>query len=310
MTHNTWIGLLAALAAAAIGSSWQLLTRYGVTTSLGPLELATLRYALPALLLLPVLVKTGLLPKGVPRRVLLGLVVGGGLPFGLLVLAGAQWAPAAHIGIFMAGSVPLFTALGSLLRGGEPVGYWQILGYVLVALGLLAFGLGRVDTLALTWRGDLLLVLAGLLWSVHTLSFRRSGLSPWQGAALTNAWSALLLVPALGLVGVPRLLTAARVDVAVQAVGQGVLAGLLGLVVYLIAVTRLGAAKASLSAALVPTLTACGAAWWLREALTLQMLLALALTAAGLVLASGVVRYGVRDGVRDGVRCAATGEKA
>ena len=52
MNSSTMIGVLAALAAALIGSVWQLASRHGVTTSLGPLELAVLRYGIPAVVLL------------------------------------------------------------------------------------------------------------------------------------------------------------------------------------------------------------------------------------------------------------------
>ena len=60
---NLWLGIIAALLAALIGSAWQLTSRYGVTTSLGAMELACLRYGVPALVLLPLLLKTGLLLK-------------------------------------------------------------------------------------------------------------------------------------------------------------------------------------------------------------------------------------------------------
>ncbi len=290
MTRNTLLGLLAALAAAAIGSSWQLLSRYGVTTHLGPLELAVLRYGVPSVVLLPLLLQTSMLPAQVPGRTLACLVFGGGLPFGLLVLAGAQWAPAAHIGIFMSGGVPLFTACGARLLGGPPIGGLALSGFGLVAIGLLVFGFGSLGNLAATWRGDVLLLAAAALWAAHTLSFRRSGLSPWQGAALTNAWSALMLLPLILVIGVPKLITAPWRDVALQALGQGVLAGLLGLVVYLVAVIRLGASKAALSAALVPILTAGGAAWLLGEPVTHQTLLALGLMVLGMILVSGAVR--------------------
>lgn len=53
MTRNILLGLLAALTATLIGSGWQLASRHGVTTSLGPLELAVLRYGIPAIVLLP-----------------------------------------------------------------------------------------------------------------------------------------------------------------------------------------------------------------------------------------------------------------
>jgi drug/metabolite transporter (DMT)-like permease len=289
MSRNTLMGLLAALAAALIGSSWQLASRHGVTTTLGPLELAVLRYGVPALVLLPLMLRTGLLPKGLPVMRLALLVLGGGLPFGLVVLAGAQWAPAAHIGIFMAGSVPLFTALGAWLVDRDKVTGMRLAGLLLIAFGMLMFGAGMFASAALTWRGDLLFIFAAILWATHTLAFRRSGLSPWQGAAIVNTWSALLLLPLLAVFGAPRLLTAPWFDVVFQAAGQGVVAGLLGLVTYMAAIERLGAAKASLSAALVPLMTALGAVWLLGEPLGAGTLLAATMVAFGVVSASGLL---------------------
>jgi drug/metabolite transporter (DMT)-like permease len=289
MTRNTFIGLLTALAAALIGSSWQLVSRHGVTTTLGPLELATLRYGVPTVVLLPLLFKTGLLPRATPKLILLLLVLGGGLPFGLVVLAGVQWAPAAHLGVFMAGSVPLFTAIGGWWVDGKRVTGVRLVGLALIVCGMGAFGLSSFANLAETWRGDLMFFAAAMLWAIYSLAFGRSGLNPWQGAAVVNAWSALLLLPILAVWGAPKLLSAPGQDVALQAAGQGVVAGLLGLVTYMAAIARLGAGRASLSAALVPLLTALGAAWLLREALTPSTLVTVGLVMSGVVLASGAV---------------------
>lgn len=289
MNRNLAVGLLAALAAALIGSGWQIASRHGVTTTLGPLEIAVLRYGVPAVVLLPLLLQTGLLPQGLPRRRLGVLVLGGGLPFGLLVLAGAQWAPAAHMGVFMAGSVPLFTALGARLVHGEHITGLRLAGLLLIGAGMAMFGASSLADAAQTWRGDLLFILAAMVWALYTLAFRGSGLTPWQGAAVINTWSSLLLLPVLLAFGAPRLLTAPWVDVAWQALGQGVIAGLLGLVTYMIAIARLGAAHASLSAALVPISTALGAAWLLGEPLGVSTLAASALVAGGVALASGAL---------------------
>lgn len=294
MNRNFALGLLAALAAALIGSGWQIASRHGVTTRLGPLELAVLRYGIPALVLLPLLARTGLLPAGLPRLQLCLLVLGGGLPFGLLVMAGAQWAPAAHMGVFVAGSVPLFTALGARLALGEPISGQRVAGLLLIAGGMAVFGASSLAGEAPSWRGDLLFILAAMAWAMYTLVFRSSGLTPWQGVAVINAWSMLLLVPVLLFVGAPRLLTAPWADVAWQAFGQGVAAGLLGLVTYMIAIARLGSARASLSAALVPISTALCAAWLLGEPLGAGTLLASVLVASGVALASGVRRAPAR----------------
>lgn len=289
MNRNLAIGLPAALAAALIGSGWQIASRHGVTTTLGPLEIAVLRYGVPALVLLPLLIRTGLFPRGLPRRRLGLLVLGGGLPFGLLALAGAQWAPAAHMGVFMAGSVPLFTALGARLAHGERISGLRLAGLLLIGAGMAVFGVGSLADAAQTWRGDLLFILAAMVWALYTLAFRGSGLTPWQGAAVINGWSSLLLLPVLLIFGAPKLLTAPWADVAWQALGQGVAAGLLGLVTYMIAIARLGAARASLSAALVPLSTALGAAWLLGEPLGVGTLAASALVACGVALASGAL---------------------
>ena len=286
MNRNTFIGIMAALAAALVGSSWQLASRHGVTTSLGTLELAVLRYGIPAIVLLPLLIKSGFLPRGLPWPKLLLLVASGGLPFGLVVVQGAQWAPAAHIGVFTSGSVPLFTALGGWLLMGQALSRRRIVGSVLILVGLAAFGLADIAILGTTWRGDALFILAAMLWAVHSLAFQRSGLKPWHGAALINFWSAVMLVPIVAAFGAPKLLTAPWSEVAFQALGQGVLAGLLGMVTYMAAIARLGAARATLSAALVPLLTALGGAAWLNEPLSAATLVALALVMSGVALAA------------------------
>jgi drug/metabolite transporter (DMT)-like permease len=282
-----WTGVLAALATALIGSGWQIVSRHGVTTSLGPLELAVLRYAIPALVLLPVAWASRAVLRALPARQGLLLVLGGGLPFGLVAMAGAQWAPAAHMGVFVAGSVPLFTALGGWWLDGERPSRTRCLGLALMAAGLAVSGLGGLAAAASAWRGDLLFLLAALLWSGYTLALRRGGLTAWQGAAAINLGSTVLLLPLLWLAGAPRLLSAPLRDVALQAVGQGLFAGLLGLALYGVAVARLGAARASLSGALVPLMTAVGAAWLLREPLTASTWIALALVLPGVALAGG-----------------------
>jgi drug/metabolite transporter (DMT)-like permease len=215
-----WLGLLAALAAALTGSGWQIASRHGVTTTLGPLELALLRYGLPALVLLPLLARTGLRPCGLARRHLAQMVVGGGLPFGLVVLAGAQWAPASHMGMFMAGSVPLFTALAAWRLEGEPMAHRRLAGLLLIVAGMVVFGAGSWQGAAGTWPGDLLFLLAAALWALYTRAFRRSGLTPWAGAAVVNAWSAMLLLPLLAVFGAPRLLSAPWRDLAGRRPGR------------------------------------------------------------------------------------------
>lgn len=84
------------------------------------------------------------------------------MPFGLVVLAGAQWAPAAHMGIFMAGCMPLFVNLGGRLVHGERLGGARALGLLLMGLGVAALGLGVWRGGLAAWSGDVLVRAGGL----------------------------------------------------------------------------------------------------------------------------------------------------
>lgn len=214
--------MLAGVAAALVGGAWQVVTRQSTTTTIAPPDLAILRYGIAALMLLP---------RGVPRRLLAGMVIGAGLPFGLIAMTGTMFAPTAHMGVLMAGASPLFAAVFAWVLWRERPDRWRTLGLACMALGVARLG-SKFGTAghAGAWQGDLMFLLAAALWAGFTLSFRQSGLGAWQGAALVNAWSTLLLLPWLGWRGSEIHLFDAPVrDLLWQALWQGVLAGLLGL---------------------------------------------------------------------------------
>ncbi len=287
--RRLWLGAGAALAAALAGSGWQIASRYAMTTTLGPLDVALLRYGIPALVLMPLLCTTGLLPQKVPRASLALMVGGGGLPFGLLALAGAVHAPAAHMGVFLAGTMPLFAALAAWLVLGETIhrSRWAGMGLIAAGVFLLALqSLGHIEWGG-TWLGDLLFLMASAVWSVYGIAFRRTGLTPWQAVALVNAWSLILLLPLVAFAGVPRLLTAPWGDVVLQVLWQGGFAGLLGLLSFTAAVAHLGPSRAALSGSLVPLISAVGAAWLLGEALSGVTLALILAVMCGVALASG-----------------------
>jgi drug/metabolite transporter (DMT)-like permease len=284
-------GLLAGFAAALIGGSWQVVTRQATTTTIAPADLALLRYAIPALVLLPLVWRIGPWPRGVPHRWLAGMLLGAGLPFGLVAMGGTRYAPPAHMGVLMAGAAPLIATALAWWWWGERPDRWRGLGLVCMAAGVAVLGSGAwVDDRAGAWRGDALFLLAAALWALFTLSFRRSGLTAWQGAAFVNAWSALLLVPLLLWRG-PVLLWRAPVhDLLFQAVWQGLIAGLLGLWTFAAAITRLGAARAASFGALAPVVSALGGLWWLGEPLGGVEIAAVGFAVVGVALASGAWR--------------------
>lgn len=286
MSPHLLIGCAAALAASVLGAGWQLATRHGVTTSLGPLDIALLRYGIPALVLLPLWQRVRWRPARLswPQ---FAMLFTGGLPFGLLVLAGAQHAPVAHMGVFMAGMTPVFTALVAKLLVRESLGGLRVLGLATIVAGVAMLGQSSFE--GGHWRGDVLFLCASLAWAVYTVAARRSGLGPWETAAVVNGWSAAALLVLLPWAGPVRLLAAPAADLLLQVAWQGVLAGLVAQVAFLTAVTRLGSSRAALSGALVPVLSALGGAVLLGEAVAWRTAIAVAVVCAGVVLASGAL---------------------
>ena len=293
------LGIAAAIGASVIGSAWQIASRHAVTTTLDPISLAFLRYCIPTLLLLPLVWKTGLLPKQVSKTKLAILVAGGGLPFVLIGLTGARFAPVAHMGILLAAVMPVFTALLAWAFNRERIAAPRLVGFALIGLGVAVLGYRALATMSgATALGDVLFLLAAALWAAYSIAFRASGLSPWQGVAVVNAWSAILVVPIFLFVGGTNIASAPLGDVLIQTLMQGVVAGILGLAIYSIAIKHLGPAPAAAFAGLVPVLSALGGAVFLREPVTLYTAIAAALAAIGVVLASGLVKFGNRGAAR------------
>ncbi len=287
------IGVSAAIAASLIGSAWQVASRHAVTTSLDPVGLAVLRYCIPTLMLLPLVIRTGLFPASVSTWKLAVLVIGGGLPFVLVGLTGASLAPVAHMGVLLAAVMPIMTAGLAWAVHRDKISTERLLGFALIGVGVAVLGQGAITTMATsTLAGDALFLLAALLWAAYSVTFRSSGLTPWQGVAVVNAWSALLVVPLYFVFGQGTLATAPLNDLLLQTLIQGIVAGILGLVVYSIAIKNLGAAQAAAFAALVPVLSTVGGAVFLDEALAPATVAAAALAAVGVVLASGLVKFG------------------
>ena len=287
--RNFIIGAAAALAAAMTSGSWVVITRLGVTTTLTPFDTAFLRFAIPTLILLPVLMREGFALKriGVGRMAL--MIAGAGLPFALVAAAGMQLAPAAHAGALMPGSIPLFvTALAFLferdrLDGGRAAGFAFIVAGV-IAIGGYNLFLGVPGQ----WRGHLFFLAGGLLWAIYTVTFRRVGIGAWHGTALINFYSTLILIPIYIAVG-SRLPVTPWPELTLQVAFQGVIAGVLAISAYAAGVRRLGSARAAAFVALTPAVAAVVAIPVLGEWPDAATTAGIVFVGLGVMLASGAI---------------------
>jgi drug/metabolite transporter (DMT)-like permease len=283
-------GWAAAICTVIIWAFWMVGTRHAVTHDLPPAAIGILRFAVPAILLSPIAWRSGLFPKGLSWPVGLGLL-GSGAPFFLIVAMGMQFAPAADIGPLLPGTMPLFVALIAWLVFGERLGSLRVAGFGLILTGVLCIGgRGLLESGTGAWRGHLLLLTGACLWGIYTHAYRRSGLSALQAAALVGLWSVLILVP----LGAPALAGAISRGLAgpivLQAVIQGLMSGVLGIVLYGLAIDRLGASRAAAISPLGPVLATLIAVPVLGEIPDIWAVIGIIAAALGVVLASGIVR--------------------
>ena len=248
LARLTWAAL-----SVAIFSGWFVVTRFSVTRELGISDIMVLRFGIGGLLLAPMLLWPGrrLPPKAWREGLVFALLWG--MPFVLLVALGLTLTSAAQAASVAPTTMPIFAGLLGWLFLHERQGWARWLGYAAIVVGL-AFLIvaGTAAHGAPNPWGIAALLLAAAMWAVYTLLFRRSGLTSIQSAAFICVWSALLFVPAYGLLGLSHLGMASAGEVAFQAVYQGVFMSVVAVITFNRAVSLLGPSAATAIIALVP----------------------------------------------------------
>lgn len=282
------LGAASALSVVLIWAAWLISTRHSVGTTLSALDLSLLRYGVPALLLSPFWLRTGLLPKGTPTWTLVLMVLGSGAPFFQLVGFGMRSTPASAAGVLLPGVMPLAAALIGILVLGERPDRWRRFGMVAIFAGGVLLLIDNLSSGRLSWISYTILPAGATLWAIYTHAFRKSGLSAFEGGALIAVWSTIInlaLIPFLGT----HLLTAPVSAIGLQFVTQGLLSGLLATVLYGTAVRSLGGTQAAAYTAVTPVAAAIGGALLLGEPLGPVTMIATLVTGAGVLLSTGLL---------------------
>ena len=285
--RNLILGVASGLVVVLCWAGWVVATRFAVTTHLRPVDVAFLRYLVPAVVLLPVLIRRGLGPRqiGVARTAM--LVAGAGLPFLLVASTGMKFAPASDVGAVMVGTMPVLVAVFSAVVNRERFERVRVLGFLLVVLGVAGIAAHDLfDFHSGAWRGQLLFLTGAAMYAIFTVTFRRSGIGPWHAAAIVNFYSLLLIAPVYFVFCAPRVLSASPSEIMRQALIQGVLAGIVALYFYGDAVRRLGASRAAVLGSFTPVVAALAGIPVLGEVPNTVVWLAILAVTAGVVLAS------------------------
>jgi len=235
--------------------------RHGLENGLSVADLVLIRYGVSGPICLLILRWIGFAGASAGRALVLTLL--GGAPYFLLTAGALAFTSAAHGSILNPGGTMVFAPLLAWLVLGDRPGTGVVAGVAILLVGLLMIGgEGLVQGAGggRAWIGDLLLVWSGFDWALFGVLMRRWRLDGLRTACVMGACSILWLplhLLVFGLGGIPDAPGAA----AIQAGYQGLVAGLLAVVLYSRAVAALGPSRGALLPPLVPAL---GVFWaWL-----------------------------------------------
>jgi drug/metabolite transporter (DMT)-like permease len=271
---------------------WILLTRLGVKTSLSPSDITALRFGTAGLILLPIMIKRGIPWRRVGLRTLAIMIACAGAPYVMVANLGLSFAPAAHAGALMPGIMPLYVAILAFFVLGERPSRLRLVGYAGILLGVMmvaglrvADALGHGDFSDIT-IGDGLFLTASFMWASFTIASRGAGLEPLHATSIIATISAAIFLPLYLLCGSSTLLHANLMDIAGQALFQGVFVSVVSLLTYQRAIQLIGPARAAAFGALVPVIAMLSAIPMLGEIPTLFDAAGIVLISAGVFLAT------------------------
>ena len=164
----------------------------GLRAGFDSFDIAAARVLGAALGIIPILVVRGtsVLPT-IPQ--IIWLTLGAGVPFGLLNVAGLQFAPISHTGAISLGCVPLITAFIANRFFGDRISLSH-----LIALGVLLAALVVIwSAHPFEWihlLGDLCFFGSACLWASYGLNLRRWNLKSMQGVIAITLGSLPYLV--------------------------------------------------------------------------------------------------------------------
>lgn len=258
--------------------------RHALLAGLSPQDLVAIRYGVAGLMFAPVLARLGLGGIGAGRAAVLMLL--GGVPYFLLVIAGLSFAPSSHAAVLNPGGTTLFGLLiGHAVLGTRPAPrVLAALASVLAGLVLVAAPFAGPAPPG-AWIGDLLLLASGLSWAGFGVLLGVWRVGGLRGAAIISTLS-LAWLPVHAVVWGADGILARPGEAALQALLQGVCAGGVAVALYARAVAALGAARAAFLPPVVPALATLWSAIFLGETVSATQVAGMAMVVGGMAAAA------------------------
>jgi len=276
-------GYVFGLGAVLIWSGFILVSRYAGLSQLQPMDMMAIRYGTCGAILLPVWLIWFRFPLFTLRLVSSACI--GGLAYALCVFQGFERAPASHAAILLPGLMPFFIALLSQLSGSERLTPVRWLGISVISISVLLLLYQQFTQQGVSW-GHLWFVAAAFCWSLYSVLLRHWEISPWQSAISLAVITALMYLPVYLLLMEKNLSRVSGPELLLQAAYQGVLATIIQVLLYVLAVRRIGPASMGAMMAAVPMLAGIAATLVFDEPLNRLLVICLLLVSGGVVLSN------------------------
>lgn len=293
------LGIFYGVIVVTIFTSFALISRLGIQSSLKPDDLTALRFGVGGLVMLPIIIRYGL--AGLKFSDAAALALLGGLGFALLAYTGLSRTPANHGSVLLHGSLPLTTIFLASISLRQLPTRKELAGSALIASGIALMAWDSLNDAGLSQVfGDFLLLVSALSWSAYGLLVRKRDVPALQAAAIVAVFSAVAYFPFYVFFYSGHLLQAGIGDVALQAVYQGIFIGIVSIFAYTRAVSLLGATPTALLATIVPTLTALLAIPLLNEWPSHWVIFGIVLTTSGMIVAltGAAINKNAEDNIR------------
>ena len=285
------LGVLAALATVTIWAAFLIGTRFAVSGNLTVDEVLVLRLVPAFLIMIPLMLKLGVIIKGQSIFSILMIALGATAIFPYLISTGVYYAPASDAGALAPGMLPFWTALFAFLITGEKPSKIRLIGLIIILLGALLVGSYSILSSSgqNTWKGHFLFLTGAGMWSVYSVYFRQSGIDPLTGLVFGLFWGTAVVIPLLFLFGDVSFAKATTFDIYSMIILQGLLIAILAMLLYNFSIRQLGPAQTAAFGALTPILALVGGFVFLGEPITLLKSIGIFIVAVGVVLASGIM---------------------
>ncbi|GIL39419.1 DMT family transporter [Roseiterribacter gracilis] len=286
------LGIAWALFTVLLWASWQIATRFGVTRSMSVFDLVAVRFAVAAIVMLPIVLRHGFAVQRLGIRTVLALAVTAGAPYVLVAAGGLSLAPAGQGGALIPGVLPLWVTLIGVLFLRERPSRLRFFGLLLIFCGAASIvGIEGIGQSSSQLFGQVLLLSSSCLWAIYTLLNRRTGLTSLHATAIVSTLSAAFYLPVYVLFLHPTLDEAPLPAVLFQGLYQGVFISLGALIGWNRALALLGSTGVAPFASLVPVLTLFAAIPILGEVPTTVEWIGTALISFGVPFASGALDH-------------------